>query len=154
MAVVNIKTPPDSVDVNLEPNKQSVLIKRKRELELTIENAISNHYDKEDNNLQFENPRLLDGNKTTLDFQTKHNCFGENEEIDRNSEKLNELEKISTKPIFYERDFVKPTTLHSTIRSSGDGENGLYNNAAGRCNDLISSDNRDDAVIDDVTKMR
>ena len=149
VAVVNIKTPSDSVDVNLEPNKQSVLIKRKRELELTIENAISNHYDKEDNNLQLVNPRILDGNETTSDFQTKQNCF---DEIDRNSEKSNEFEKRSTEPIFFERDSVEATTLHSMIHSSGD--NGFINIAAGRCNDLISNDNRDDAAIEDVTKMR
>ncbi len=141
MAVVNIKVPPDSVDVNLEPNKQSVLIKRKRELELTIENAIFNHYGKEENNLQIENPKTIEDGEITSDFEVKQNRFGENVEIDRNLERSNERENSSTNSIFVERNFVEH-------------DPSINNDALNRCNDFISNDNRDFAVIDDITIMR
>ncbi len=141
MAVVNIKVPPDSVDVNLEPNKQSVLIKRKRELELTIENAISNHYGKEENSLQIENPKTIEDGEITSDFEVKQNRFGENVEIDRNLERSNERGNSSTNSIFVERNFVE----HDPP---------INNDALNRCNDIISNDNRDFAVIDDITIMR
>ena len=48
MSVVRIQISSENVDVNLEPNKQTVFIRSKKEIDLSIENALSTHYEKQE----------------------------------------------------------------------------------------------------------
>lgn len=71
LSIVRIQVSAENVDVNLEPNKQTVFIRSKNEIDLSIDNALSTHYEKKE----------IDQNLKTTTVETDKNSVVETEEI-------------------------------------------------------------------------
>ena len=46
MSVVMIRVAPQDVDVNLEPNKQTVILRCAKDIEVSVDNVVSEHFGK------------------------------------------------------------------------------------------------------------
>ena len=79
VAFLSIQLPPDSLDVNLEPNKTSVMLTNKDELITLLTNLLNEFYSDEKNRIS-ESKTTAPSNGTEKEIVTSKNGFHVNEE--------------------------------------------------------------------------